>query len=219
MLPAGSPIAQLTTTIPAGQVSANGLTVGNAASNATSRANADTFWLFSFLWTNCASCSLFNSTGSIVSKGATASADFAANDAIATINMNGTGLIGADSQNGTTSTLLTGVPFVTGSATVPGSFAGENLHTLTAAQIPTIDASGGGSTLVETTVAVMIGPSPQTANLEGGPSPVQVLGGANESEQVDSTGSTSVTTTSTNTGGGAHNDVQRSVITYWNLSL
>jgi hypothetical protein len=227
MNPAGTPIAQLTTAIPNGSVPANGLTVGNAASNATSRANADTYWLFTFLWTNCASCSLFNSAGSVVSKGASASADFAANDAIATINMNGTGLIGADSQGGTTSTLLTGVPFISGSATVPGSFAGENLHTLTATQIPTISSINtstiGLNVTVESTVSDVVQGTVVNTNLEGGPSPVGTLEGGGQG-QITSEGTATliadtVAITSTNTGGAAHNDVQRSVITYWDLSL
>jgi hypothetical protein len=217
MNPAGTISAYPSTTVPAGQVSANGLTVGNAASNATNRANADTYWLFSFLWTNCASCSLFNSAGSIISKGATASADYAANDAIATLGLNGTGLIGAD-QNG--STLLSGVPVISGSTTVPGSFVGENLHTLTTAQIPTITSSGAALSVsgVTTQTNVITG-SIINVNLEGGPS--GVLSFNNQAQQqLNITGSTAApSVTSNNTSGGAHNDVQRSVITYWNLSL
>lgn len=122
-------------------------------------------------------------------------------------------------MGGAASTLLSGVPITSGSDTVPGSVVGENLHTLTAAQIPTIDASGSGSVLVETTVGVLIGASPETADLEGGPSPVNVLTGGGALEQVDSTGSASVTTASTNTGGGSHNTVDLSILVYWNLKL
>jgi len=110
---------------PPNAVLANGLTVGNAGSNATSRANIDTAFLYSFLWTNCGNCQLFNSSGGVISRGATALADFNALNAIQTINLNGTGLIGADSMTGTTSTLLVNVPVTTGTRTVPTSILGE----------------------------------------------------------------------------------------------
>lgn len=136
----GTPLQQLTSTVPFGYVAANGLTVGNAASNATNRANADTQFLFAFIWTNCApaACAIFTSTGSGSTRGANAAADYAANKAIATPNMNGAGLVGADSMAGSSSTNLNGVPIVTGTTTAPGSIVGGNLHTPAASDLPAV---------------------------------------------------------------------------------
>lgn len=223
---AGTPIAALSTTLPSGQVAANGTTVGNASSNATGRANADTYWVFSFLWSNCASCTLFNSGGTVVAKGASASVDFAAGRAIATINMNGSGLIGADRSG---SALLTGVPVISGSTTVPGSFIGENLHVLVATQIPAITGP--------LSVSFSTNPSQIVLASGGGISTTGASDFNNINVTVVAPGNLSVLSTvtptstgsfaSTNTGAAGnganpaagHNDVQRSVVTFWNLSL
>lgn len=119
---------------PPNTVSANGLTVGDASSNATGRANADTYWLFVRLWTDCLICQLFNSSGGVVTRGATANADWAAHVAIQTFQMNGTATIAADTQGSVTNTFLTGVPIITGTKNLPASYLGENLHALTSAE-------------------------------------------------------------------------------------
>lgn len=124
---------------PPNTVSANGRTVGNAASNATNRANADTFWLFVRIWTDCPNtqCQLFNSGGGAIGRGASAVADFAANNAIATYTMNGATMTAADTQGGVTTTNLTSAPVVIGSRTAPGSILGENTHVLTVGELAT----------------------------------------------------------------------------------
>src|SRR5882757_8166258 len=45
-LPAGTPVPSFSSVVPYGFVPANGLTIGNAASNASGRANADALFLF-----------------------------------------------------------------------------------------------------------------------------------------------------------------------------
>lgn len=57
-------------------------TIGNALSNATVRANADTAALFAVYWA-ISSLQLYTSAGATVARGATAAADYAANCAIA----------------------------------------------------------------------------------------------------------------------------------------
>jgi hypothetical protein len=57
-------------------------TIGDASSNATSRHNADTLALFTLLWSN-ANLQLYNSSGGAIAKGASASADFSAHNALA----------------------------------------------------------------------------------------------------------------------------------------
>lgn len=207
----GQPVPSLTTTIPQGQVSANGFTVGNATSNATGRANADTFWLFTFLWNNCASCTLFNSAGSIISKGANAAADFAANDAIATINMNGAGLIGADSQNGSTSSNLTGVPVTSGNSTTPGSLIGENLHSLLVAELAahshTITDPGHHHTVPASVGSISSGTGATFQPL------------LSSSGVITGTSTTGITGTNSTGSGTGHNTVELSTVVYWNLAL
>lgn len=65
------------TSIPAGWIEPNG-SIGNASSNATNRANADTEDLFTLWWTEFTGWQLQDSSGSNVARGASAAADFAA---------------------------------------------------------------------------------------------------------------------------------------------
>lgn len=210
----GQPIPSFSTTLPPNTVPATGLTVGNASSNATARANADTFWLFSFLWTNCPNtqCQLFNSSGGAISRGGTAAADYAANTAIATYNMNGASMIGAD-QNG--STFLNGTPVVVGSRTVPGSIVGENTHALTAIE-------NGPHTHPNT----LTDPGhTHTSNANQSNNGASVAAGGNPGivTQNPATINSAVTNITINNGasgnGTPHNVVQRSFVTYWNLAL
>jgi hypothetical protein len=69
-------------TAPAGWVRRHGGTIGNAASNATERAHADTFDLFAKIWAETANVDDFvikDSAGSPTTRGVSAAADFAAN--------------------------------------------------------------------------------------------------------------------------------------------
>ena len=110
---------------------ANSVTIGNAASNASGRANADTQFLFNFLWVNCPNIAIFTSAGSSTTRGATAAADYAANKAIATPEMQGAGLIGIDSGG---TAFLSNVPVTQGDRNTPASILGENLHALVTAE-------------------------------------------------------------------------------------
>ena len=214
-------------------VLANGSTIGNASSNATNRANADTFWLFSYLWINCSPCALFNSSGGTISRGASAAADFSANDAIVVIDNRGTGLIGADSGTGR----LTGVPVSSGGISSPGSAVGENLHTLTLTEIATginsgatnaITVSGSAGVSVTTTLTDIVqATSFPTIGTGGGGFNFPLIPQNAGSTAVSSTGTVSMTSsgtntinvTSNNTGGGAHNTVERSSIVFWDIAL
>lgn len=217
-IPTGTPVQSLTTAIPFGSVSANGLTIGNASSNATNRANGDTQFLFNFVWNNCPNtiCPIFTSTGSPSTRGATPWADFAANKAIAVNNMNGGGLIGADGQNGTTSSNLVNVPVTSGSRTSPFSIIGENLHTLLVAELAQHNhgvtepngglghshSVGGGAWL-----------NSAGGNLDN------ALGG-NRTYTTPTIGFSVTGITINNAGSNTpHNTVARSTVVYWNLKL
>lgn len=210
-VPIGTPTQSLSTTIQAGYVSANGTTIGDGSSNATGRANADTQFLFNFVWNNCpnSTCPIYTSTGSPSTRGSDPWTDFAAHKAIAVWNMNGTGLMGADSQHGSSSSRLSGVPVTSGSATTPGSLIGENLHTLTAGQIPSITSSVS----VTSTVSNVAQGSNIVINQSGTGSPTNYA--SLSYGTLTSTGSAS----SNNTSGQSHNTVELSTTVYWNLKL
>jgi hypothetical protein len=68
---------------PAGLVEAKGTTIGDASSNATERANADTADLFAVLWAfNNTICPIYDSAGSATTRGVDAATDFAAHKAL-----------------------------------------------------------------------------------------------------------------------------------------
>lgn len=222
-VPTGTPTQSLSTTIPYGYVSANGATIGNGSSNATGRANADTQFLFAYVWTNCtnAICPIYTSGGTSSTRGASAAADYAANKAIAVWNMNGSALMGADSQDGTSSTNLSNVPVTSGSRTAPGSILGENLHTLSTTEIPShihTGTTGTNNTSLSHTHGIS-GISLATPNTGIGfevANPGNNVLSTTNNSSLDHTHSFTSNATG---GGGSHNTVPRSTIVYWNLKL
>lgn len=71
------------TSLPAGYVWANGLTIGDASSNATGFADASTSALFALFWNLSPSIfPMFTSTGTLQARGASAAADFALHYAV-----------------------------------------------------------------------------------------------------------------------------------------
>jgi hypothetical protein len=116
-----------------GWVFANGTTIGNAASLATGRANADTAALFALLWMDFSNSQCPVTPGG---RGASPAADFAANKQIQVLSLQGTNMIGVDGMGGSITGRLAGVPIISGNTTTPGSILGENLHTLSVPEIP-----------------------------------------------------------------------------------
>ena len=93
----------INTFYPFGWVPANNGTIGSASSNATTRANIDTFQLFSTLWTLFSPyvtsttnpiAQMFNSAGSPVAYGANAWQDFIANNQLAITTQMGEVIMG-----------------------------------------------------------------------------------------------------------------------------
>ena len=119
----------------AGWVRMNGRTIGNAASGASERANADCEALFLHLWT--ADANLAVSSG----RGATASADWAANKTIALPDRRGIASAGLDDMGNTAAGRITGL-------TTLGAVVGSQTHALETTEIPshthtgTTDSSG-----------------------------------------------------------------------------
>lgn len=85
-----------------GWVWLNGTTVGNAASNATGRANADTAAMFAMLWTDYSNAVLpiVDSAGNPSTRGISAAADYAANKAMPVPDYRGRSFFGIDNMGG-----------------------------------------------------------------------------------------------------------------------
>lgn len=89
-------------TAPDGWIKANGGTIGNASSGATTRANADTAALFSLLWSefNNTALPIQDSSGAASIRGASAAADFAANKRLPIHDARGEFIRGMDDSRG-----------------------------------------------------------------------------------------------------------------------
>jgi microcystin-dependent protein len=109
----------------AGWVLCNDGTIGNAASGASALASANTYPLFRLIWVNINNefALIYNSDGSASTRGATASADFAANKRLSLTKMLGRALAVAGAGYGLT-------PRTIGLAT------GSETTTLTVDQMP-----------------------------------------------------------------------------------
>jgi microcystin-dependent protein len=117
----------------------NGLTIGNASSGATGRANADTEALFIQTWTNFPQSvrPLQNSSGAVVARGVSAAADFAANRRIPLRDMRdvvpaGTGTMGGIADRG----LLTAANTLGVDGSVFGATGGEQQHQQDISEVP-----------------------------------------------------------------------------------
>jgi microcystin-dependent protein len=118
----------LGTTAPSGWIMASGLTIGDASSSGTGRANSDTLALFTLLWNSYSNSILAVSGG----RGSSAAADYAAHKTIAIPDLRGRVTAGKDDMGGSDAARFYGAM----SGTVLGSSGGEAMHTLTTAEIP-----------------------------------------------------------------------------------
>jgi microcystin-dependent protein len=140
------------TNLPAGYIWANGKTIGNASSNATGRANADTLALFSIYWTySAATLPIFTSAGALSTRGSTAAADFSANKAISIPNLMGSVLAGLDGMGGAPNTNNLTVVGSGISGVTAGATGGSQSVSLTANQngAHAHGPGGGGNTFTE----------------------------------------------------------------------
>lgn len=141
--PAGvGPLPYMGSTAPSGWVMADGRTIGNAASAATNRANADTVALFTVLWD-----SLSNTVAPVSGgRGASAAADYAANKTLTLPDCRGRVAAFKDDMGGTAASRLTsGGSGVAGNTL--GASGGAETHSLTAGQLPNTVIGTGGSSI------------------------------------------------------------------------
>jgi microcystin-dependent protein len=134
-IPTGAMMMYGATAAPTGWLRCNGLTVGNASSSATERANADTSTLFAFLWNNYSNSVCAVSSG----RGASAAADYAANKTIALPDLRGRAFFGLDDMGGSAASRLGSV--IT-SQTTNGSSGGAETVTLAQANLPNATLTG-----------------------------------------------------------------------------
>lgn len=122
----------------AGWVRYNARTIGSATSGATERANADCEALFLYLWATF-SDTLCPVTGG---RGISAAADWAANKAIATLDMRNKGPFGLPDMGNTDTGEFSSTTFDVGSATAAASQGGDARVTLAIADMPAHDHGG-----------------------------------------------------------------------------
>lgn len=157
-------------TVKGGYVPLNGGTIGNAASSASVRANADTALLFAYLYAN------FSNTLCPVSggRGANAATDYAANKTITLPDAQARGLICIDNlgPGGTATGRLTGGLIAAGNATTPGSSGGEAAHTNLVTEMPahthTVPLSTSGALANSNAVQNVLGTGPTATGSTGG---------------------------------------------------
>lgn len=217
-IPAGVPMPFFTSTLPADYVPANGLTIGNASSNATGLASASALFLFAANWFQFSNtqCPILTSAGSASTRGANPYADFAANKQLTLPNAKGLGLIGVDTMGGAASTFLSGIPFTIGNATTPGSILGENLHALSVAETA---IHAHANTAIDTGHLHSEGqPGSPTVSVQGGGTfPSVNIGIASVNTGL---ASANIVMTNANAGSGSsHNTVHRSMGVFWGQKL
>ena len=121
-MPIGTIVPYFLPTAPAGWIFLRGLTIGNATSGATERANADTERLFTALWNT-------NAYAVHPSRGGSAAADYAASRTIDMPDLRGCAPVGLDNMGAGARGIMAGWGTL-------GMFGGEQTHHLTVVEMP-----------------------------------------------------------------------------------
>jgi hypothetical protein len=163
-----------------GWVKLDGTTIGSAASGATGRANADTQALFTLIWEQVDNtyAVIQDSSGSPTTRGASASADFAANKRIPLFDGRNRYVVAVD-PTGTTGRITTAGSGIDG--TKNGATGGSQNVTLLEANLPAhthdvdVPATTAASAATGTDVATPGATAPETSTSVGSATPVVVL--------------------------------------------
>ncbi len=186
---------------PSGYVFASGRSVGNPSSSATGRANSDTQALFVLLWNSDLTNTYFVVAAG---RGSSALADFSANKTITLPDLRGRAPIGLDNMGGTDAGRLDWTNAI-------GYAGGEQYHTLTATEMPVHNHNVTDPGHSHTT---MVGRS-DIARTNDSAIPLSA-----STNTYFSTGSSSTGITIQNAGsGGAHNNLQPSILLNWIVKL
>lgn len=115
-------------TAPIGWIILNGGTIGNAASNATTRGNADTEALFTLLWTDFPTLVIKTAGGVVTTRGASAAADFAANKQLTIHDARSRFLRWSDSGLGYDTGLTVGSTQLDALQNITGGFSSKRIN-------------------------------------------------------------------------------------------
>lgn len=197
-----------------GWVKANALTIGNATSGASQRANADTQALFVYLWTN------FNDAHCPVvgGRGSTAAADFSASKQITLPDLRSRSPFGLDDMGAAAVGRLQPFNVTSGEfdgVTTPAATGGECNHTLILAEVPT-----GQFTFNDAQHAHLVGYNPQTVG-EGTTLPISLEQPANAPATNNFSTNAAFTGASItdHAAGGTHNNMIPFMLGTWFLKL
>jgi hypothetical protein len=141
-----------------GFVRLNGLTIGNATSGATERANADTQALFVYL------CGTDPNLVMTPARSGNCLNDYNANKQITLPDGRNTLIAGLGDMGNSDRALFSGVTFTSGSSTILGSVLGAARYTLITANLPPYTPAGAVSSTFPTTV----GGNPPQVVVSGG---------------------------------------------------
>lgn len=145
LMPSGTVADYVAMTAPSGWVRCNGMTIGNASSGGTERANADTETLFGVLWSAYSNTILAiqDSEGTASSRGASAAADYAANKRLPLPDLRGRARFGLDDMGNSAAGRLGDV---IANETTNGSSGGTETVTLSATHMPSHTHTGPSHT-------------------------------------------------------------------------
>lgn len=141
LLQTGDIMSTFATGARSGFVRLNALTIGNAGSGATERANDDTEALYVWLWDRMADALAPVSGG----RGVSGAADYAAGKTLQLPDGRDKGFFGVDNMGGGALGGFSAVSFAAGSTDAPASRGGAAMHTLTTAQLAA-HSHGGSAT-------------------------------------------------------------------------
>lgn len=99
-VPTGARMGFFSLVAPSGWVVGDGRTIGNPASNATNRANTDTYNLYSLFWSSFPTLPIYTSGGVVTTRGASFDADWNANKALQLFDLRSEHDRGADAGRG-----------------------------------------------------------------------------------------------------------------------